>query len=275
MDPGLRRGDECFENMTTQTLSSTVKPWYQRPRVSVAPYGFDALLADTIALLERAAGHTPCVFASSLSAEDMVLFHLINRVQIAIHTFALDTEKLPKATLTLWAEAELRYGATIERIAPDADRLQTLAQTQADSAIYETKAARELCCTVRKTEPLRCTLAGKAAWVTGLRRAQSAGRASVLAHVWDAGFGLEKFNPLADWSDEALWYFIDREDVPVSALYASGYASIGCEPCTRPIRFDEHPRAGRWWWEAAAIPGTGTSTECGIHVAHKDVVVAQ
>ena len=260
--------------MTTQTLSSTAKPWYQRPRVSVAPDGFDLLLADTVAVLERAAAHAPCVFASSLSAEDMVLFHLINRAQIAIHTFALDTEKLPKATLTLWAEAESRYGATIERITPNADRVQTLAQTQADSAIYETKAARELCCTVRKTEPLRRTLAGKAAWVTGLRRAQSAGRASVPHQEWDAGFGLEKFNPLADWSDEALWYFIDREDIPVSALYAKGYASIGCEPCTRPIRFDEHPRAGRWWWEAATNPGVGTSTECGIHVAHKDVVGA-
>ena len=175
--------------MTTQTLSSsTTKPWYQRPRVSVAPDGFDALLADTVALLRHAAEHAPCVFASSLSAEDMVLFHLINRAQIAIHTFALDTEKLPTATLTLWAEVESRYGATIERIAPDADRLQALAQTQTDSTIYETKAARELCCTVRKTEPLRRTLAGKAAWVTGLRRAQSAGRASVLHQEWDAAF---------------------------------------------------------------------------------------
>lgn len=258
--------------MTTQTLSSTAKLWYQPPRVSVAPAGFDLLLADTVGVLERAAEHAPCVFASSLSAEDMVLFHLINRAQIAIHTFALDTEKLPQATLTLWAEAESRFGATIERVSPNADRLQTLAQTQADSAMYDNTAARNLCCTVRKTEPLRRALKGKAAWVTGLRRAQSAGRASVPAHVWDAGFGLEKFNPLADWSDEAIWYFIDREDIPVSALYAKGYASIGCEPCTRPIRFDEHPRAGRWWWEAAA---TGTSTECGIHVVHKDVVVAQ
>ena len=252
--------------MTTQTLTPATKPWYQRPRVSIAPEGFAALLADTVAVLERAADQEPCVFASSLSAEDMVLFHLINHAQFAIHTFALDTEKLPKATLTLWAKAELRYGATIERIAPDVARLQTLAQTQADSAIYETNAARELCCTVRKTESLRRTLAGKAAWVTGLRRAQSAGRASVPHQEWDAGFGLAKFNPLADWSDDALWYFIDREDIPVSALYAKGYASIGCEPCSRPIRFDEHPRAGRWWWETSA---TGTSTECGIHVAHK------
>ncbi len=259
--------------MTTQTLFSLTKPLYQRPRVSVAPEGFSTLLADTVAVLKRAAAHAPCVFASSLSAEDMVLFHLINRERIAIHTFALDTEKLPNATLTLWAAAESRYGAAIERIAPEPARLQRLSQTQADSAIYESKAARELCCTVRKTEPLRRMLTGKAAWVTGLRRAQSAGRASVPAQVRDAGFGLEKFNPLADWSDESLWYFIDREDIPVSALYAKGYASIGCEPCTRPIRFDEHPRAGRWWWEAAANPDTGTSSECGIHVAHTDVVL--
>ena len=258
--------------MTTQTLPSTAKPWYQPPHVNDAPDGFDALLAATVAVLKRAAADAPCVFASSLSAEDMVLFHLINREQIAIDTFALDTEKLPKATLTLWAEAESRYGATIERITPKPELLRTLAETQSDGAIYETKAAREFCCTVRKTDPLRRTLAGKAAWVTGLRRAQSAGRARVPHQEWDAGFGLAKFNPLADWSDEALWYFIDREAIPVSALYANGYASIGCEPCTRPIRFDEHPRAGRWWWETAANPGVGTSTECGIHVGHKEVV---
>lgn len=260
--------------MTTQTLPLSAKPWYRRPRVSVAPEGFDALLSDTVALLKRAAAQAPCVFASSLSAEDMVLFHLINREHAAIHTFALDTEKLPKATLALWTEAESRYGAAIERIAPEPARLQLLAQTQADSAIYETKAARELCCTVRKTEPLRRMLTGKAAWVSGLRRAQSAGRASVPAQAWDAGFGLEKFNPLADWSDEALWYFIEHEDIPVSALYEKGFASIGCEPCTRPIRFDEHPRAGRWWWEASADPGVGTSTECGIHAAHSSDGVA-
>ncbi len=274
MDPGLRRGDECFENMTTQTLSSTAKRWYQRPHVSVVPDGFDALLADTVAVLARAAEHAPCVFASSLSAEDMVLFHLINRAQqgqaMNIQTFALDTQRLPKATLDLWATAESRYGRRIECVEPDHHRLRVLDAMQSERDIYETKAARERCCTVRKTEPLRHMLAGKAAWVTGLRRAQSAGRATVPHQEWDAAFGLQKFNPLADWPDEALWYFIDREDIPVSALYAKGYASIGCEPCTRPIRFDEHPRAGRWWWEATA---TGTSTECGIHVVHQDVVV--
>lgn len=253
--------------MTTDTLSSTNnKPWYQRPRVAAAPAGFDALLVETIAVLRSAATNTPCVFASSLSAEDMVLFHLISRERLAISTFALDTERLPQATLKLWEEAESRYGVIINRVSPDPDRLRALSQAQSNSAIFETKSARELCCSIRKTEPLRHTLQGKSAWITGLRRAQSAGRANVPHQEWDQSFGLEKFNPLADWSDEAMWYFIDREAIPVSALYAKGYASIGCDPCTRPIRFDEHPRAGRWWWEASA---TGTSTECGIHVPHK------
>ena len=246
------------------------KPWYQRPHVADEPTGFTEVLAATISTLNTAALHAPCVFASSLSAEDMVLFHLIVREQLPIHTFALDTERLPKATLTLWLDAEARYGRDIERINPALDRLQELATTQANSAIFESKTARELCCTVRKTEPLRRMLEGKAAWATGLRKVQSAGRAQVSHQEWDSGFGLEKFNPLADWSDEAIWYFIDRENIPVSRLYDKGYASIGCDPCTRPIRFDEHPRAGRWWWETAAA-ANGSATECGIHViAHKE-----
>lgn len=257
--------------MSDTPSSLSAKPWYQRPRPTVAPDGFDALLAQTIAVLGDAARHAPCVLSSSLSAEDMVLLHLIQTQRVAINTFALDTGRLPQATLDLWSAVESHYGVTIERVLPSSARLADLAQTQSDSAIYETRAARDLCCALRKTEPLRAALAGKRAWVTGLRRAQSAGRAQVPFHEHDAGFGLDKFNPLADWSDEALWYFIDRESIPVSRLYDKGYASIGCDPCTRPIRFDEHPRAGRWWWEAAA---SGTSTECGIHVAHPAATVA-
>ncbi len=253
--------------MTVQPLASpAAKPWYQRPRAVARPERFEALLADTVATLHRAAAHAPCVLASSLSAEDMVLFHLIQRERLPIVTFALDTGHLPQATHDLWRSVQEHYDAVIERVTPDADRLATLKAAQNDSAIYETRAARDLCCSVRKTEPLRRVLAGKRAWVTGLRRAQSAGRASVPAQELDAGFGLEKFNPLADWSDQALWYFIDAEAIAVSALYDKGYASIGCDPCTRPIRADEHPRAGRWWWEAAV---SGTATECGIHVAQK------
>ncbi len=241
------------------------KPWYRRPCRSGEPDGFAAMFAQTITTLDTAASNAPCVLASSLSAEDMVLFHLIVRERLPIHTFALDTERLPKATDALWLDAEAHYGREIERIHPAPDRLHALSVTQTNSAIFESKSARELCCTVRKTEPLRRTLAGKSAWVTGLRKAQSVARARVPHEDWDPVFELKKFNPLADWPDEALWYFIDREAIPVSRLYDKGYASIGCDPCTRPIRAHEHPRAGRWWWETEAI-ANGSATECGIHI---------
>jgi phosphoadenosine phosphosulfate reductase len=253
--------------MNNEMNAAIAKPWYARPRITDAPEGFSGRLSQTREALTLAARYSPCVLASSLSAEDMVLFHLIATAKLPIHSFALDTGKLPAATLVLWDQIEADYECTFERVTPDATELASLKATQSDSAIYETKAARALCCDVRKTSPLRRQLAGKAAWVTGLRKAQSAGRASVPHQSWDTAFGLEKFNPLADWTDDDLWYFVDREDIPVNKLYAKGYASIGCDPCTRPIRFDEHPRAGRWWWEAVADSTTGTSTECGIHVA--------
>lgn len=253
--------------MSSEVNAASVKPWYARPRIVSTPEGFAPRLSQTRTTLQAAARYAPCVLASSLSVEDMVLFHLVAKGDLSIESFALDTGKLPAATLALWAEVEANYGRKLARVTPDAADLATLAAAQSDSAIYETKAARALCCDVRKTTPLRRQLAGKAAWITGLRKAQSAGRASVPHQLWDAAFGLEKFNPLADWTDDDLWYFVDRENIPVSTLYNKGYASIGCDPCTRPIRFDEHPRAGRWWWEAAADTATGTSTECGIHVA--------
>ncbi len=253
--------------MNIELNAANAKPWYARPCIANTPDGFALRLSQTRATLDVAARHSPCVFASSLSAEDMVLFHLIATANLPIKSFALDTGKLPAATLVLWDQVESQYERTLERVTPDVAELERLNATQSDSAIYETKAARTLCCDVRKTAPLRRQLAGKTAWVTGLRRAQSAGRASVPYQSWDAAFGLEKFNPLADWTDDDLWYLVDHENIPVSTLYTKGYASIGCDPCTRPIRFDEHPRAGRWWWEAAADSATGTSTECGIHVA--------
>ena len=245
------------------------KAWYLRPRVEQEPVGFIGLLDDTMRALRTAAAHAPCVFASSLSAEDMAVFHMIVQANLPIQTIALDTQRLPSATLALWQEAEAHYGHRIERVSATLLEICKLAETQPDSDIYETRTAREHCCTVRKTKPLGRMLADKKSWVTGLRKSQSAGRANIAMQEWDAAFELEKFNPLADWSDEALWYFIDQQNIPTNALYDKGYASIGCDPCTRPIRFDEHPRAGRWWWENIATT-KGSATECGIHVSKQE-----
>ncbi|TAG50231.1 MAG: phosphoadenylyl-sulfate reductase [Betaproteobacteria bacterium] len=241
----------------------SIRRWYQRPRPLSAPDGFEDKLSQSVELLRVAAAMTPCVLAHSLSAEDMVLFHLIATKDLAIDSIALDTHRLPVATRELWRITEMKYGRSIRSVAPLDSDLATLAAAASDSALYTDKSVRELCCGLRKTQPLRMVLVGKAAWVTGLRRAQSLGRSDVHDQHFDAAFGLEKFNPLAHWTDDDLWYFVDTHRVPVSTLYDRGYASIGCDPCTRPIRADEHPRAGRWWWEA----NTATGTECGIHIA--------
>lgn len=245
--------------------NTTPIAWYRRPHPTQAPEGFATRLAETIELLREAASLEPCVLAHSLSAEDMVLFHLIAEHDLPIKSIALDTRKLPNATIELWNRVETIYSRRIEGVVPLAAHIAELDAMGADAGLYESKAVRAHCCELRKTEPLRAVLAGKRAWVTGLRRAQSAGRSSVVAKEFDTSFQLHKFSPIFLWSDEDVWYFIDKYEIPHNRLYENGYASIGCEPCTRPIREGEHPRAGRWWWEQT--DPNAIKSECGIHVA--------
>jgi phosphoadenosine phosphosulfate reductase len=112
---------------------------------------------------------------------------------------------------------------------------------------------------VRKTEPLRRALAGKGAWITGMRRAQSVTRQALAVEEHDAANGLPKFNPLADWDDADVWDYLRAHGVPHNALHDRGYPSIGCTPCTRAVQPGEDTRAGRWWWEAPE------HKECGLH----------
>ncbi len=119
--------------------------------------------------------------------------------------------------------------------------------------------ARKACCHARKVAPLRRALAGTAAWITGLRREQSAGRADVPFAAWDAEAQLIKINPIADWSLATLESYIADHAIPISPLHSQGFPSIGCQPCTRAVRPGEDIRAGRWWWEQQ------DGKECGLH----------
>jgi phosphoadenosine phosphosulfate reductase len=251
--------------MMITAIETSPIAWYRRPRPIAAEPGFAQRLAEAVATLRDAAEMTPCAFAHSLSVEDMVIFDLIVNYDLPIRAIALDTGKLPQATHALWDRAEAKYSRRIERLTPLASDVDALTTSNSDSAIYESKAARSRCCDLRKTKPLRAALADQRAWVTGLRRAQSSGRADLRLREFDHSFQLEKFNPLANWADSDVWHFIDKHSIPYSALYKKGYASIGCDPCTRPIREGEHPRAGRWWWEQT--DATQIASECGIHVA--------
>jgi len=223
-----------------------------------------AIINNARALLREAGeAHAPAVLASSLGAEDMVLLDLIARDALGIGVFTLDTGRLPQETHDLLQLARQRYAVPIAVFAPESAAVEAYVAAHGPNGFYDTVALRQECCRVRKVMPLKRALAGKRAWVTGLRRTQSPGRGAIGFQEWDAENGLQKFNPLADWSDAEVWSYIEQHQVPVNALHARGFPSIGCAPCTRAVAPGEDPRAGRWWWENPEF------NECGLHPRQK------
>lgn len=200
-------------------------------------------------------------FASSLGAEDMVVTDAILTADLPITIFTLDTGRLPRETQDLLERTRIRYSREVEIFRPDADEVAHYVSAHGANAFYESVELRKNCCHIRKVEPLARALAGRDAWVTGLRRAQSVTRTDLPLREFDSVHGLVKLNPLADWSEEEVWAYIRDREVPYNALHDRGYPSIGCDPCTRAIRPGEDVRAGRWWWESK------DNKECGIHVS--------
>jgi phosphoadenosine phosphosulfate reductase len=219
------------------------------------------LIDQTKALLREAAeAYAPAVLASSFGAEDMVLLDLIAEVGLPIGVFTLDTGRLPQETYDLLQLARARYAAVpIAVFAPESGDIERYIAAHGPNGFYDSVALRQECCQLRKVKPLQRALAGKKSWITGLRRGQSAGRSAIAAKEWDAEHRLEKFNPLSDWSEQEVWDYLRARDVPVNALHAQGYPSIGCAPCTRAVAPGEDIRAGRWWWENPEF------NECGLH----------
>ena len=211
------------------------------------------------ALAEIAENFAPASLATSFGAEDMVLTDLIAREFPSIGIFTIDTGRLPAETIALRDEVVARYGVALRVYMPDPLAVAAYVAEHGRDGFYESLAKRKACCHLRKVEPLGRALAGLLGWITGLRRDQAPTRAQVGEHEFDAAHGLLKFNPLADWTHEDVWDYVRRNAVPVNALHARGYPSIGCEPCTRAVRPGEDPRAGRWWWESR------DTTECGLH----------
>jgi phosphoadenosine phosphosulfate reductase len=218
-------------------------------------------VAATLDTLERIGrDFTPAVFASSLAAEDMVLTDLILKNHLNIGIFSLETGRLHKETLAMVDRVKERYGYDIALFRPKTEAVDAYVAQNGLNAFYDSVEMRKECCRIRKVEPLGRALQGKQAWVTGQRRAQSTTRSELAVQEDDAAHGMQKFNPLADWSEEEVWEYIRANDVPYNALHDQGYPSIGCEPCTRAIEPGEDVRAGRWWWE------NPDSKECGLHM---------
>ncbi|MDR2625082.1 MAG: phosphoadenylyl-sulfate reductase [Zoogloeaceae bacterium] len=207
--------------------------------------------------------HAPVAFANSLGAEDMALTDMILKNALPIRIFTLDTGRLHPETCDLLADAERHYGRRFEVFYPEHTTLERFVHTYGINAFYASVAARRQCCHIRKVEPLRRALAGCKAWITGMRAQQSATRQGLAVQEFDAGHGLEKFNPLADWSEKEVWAYIRSNDVPYNPLHDQFYPSIGCAPCTRALATGEDIRAGRWWWE------NPETKECGLHAREK------
>ena len=233
--------------------------------VNLADPALQATLAVKLdalrALLRKIADEfSPAVFANSLGAEDMLLTDLIVRDALPIGIFSLDTGRLPIETYELIGEVKKHYGLKLKLYYPRHELVQEYTRTHGINAFYESVELRKGCCHVRKVEPLQRALAGKKAWITGMRAQQSATRQGLPVQAFDEGNGLEKFNPLADWTEKEVWAYIKLNNVPYNALHDRFYPSIGCAPCTRAITVGEDIRAGRWWWEQPE------SKECGLHV---------
>jgi len=213
------------------------------------------------ALEAIAGGFSPAVLASSLSAEDMVLTDAIARAGLPIGVFVLDTGRLHADTLDLLEKIRSFYRLEINIYTPDPAAVADYVSAHGRDAFYGDIALRKRCCEIRKVEPLALALAGKRAWITGQRREHGELRAQLAERELDAVHGIEKFNPLAAWSEADVWSYVRRHRVPYNRLYDQGYRSIGCAPCSRPVLPGEDVRAGRWWWEQAE------TKECGLHRA--------
>lgn len=180
------------------------------------------------------------------SFQDCVLLDVATRVRPDIEVVFLDTQYHFPETLAFVEEVRRRYRLNLRVLRPT---VPPDARWQRDV---------NACCRVRKVEPLARALAGRSAWLTGLRRVESTTRAATPVVQWDERRGLVKVNPLAAWTDQHVAAYVRARDLPVHPLQGRGFPSIGCWPCTRAVQSGEDRRAGRW--------AGAEKTECGLHV---------
>ncbi|ACL65538.1 Phosphoadenylyl-sulfate reductase (thioredoxin) [Anaeromyxobacter dehalogenans 2CP-1] len=192
--------------------------------------------------------------ACSFGAEDCLLVDAVGRARLPVEIFTIDTGFLFAETYALWGRLEARHGLRIRAVKGDAPAVVPAGEPP------PWERDPDACCDVRKVRPLRAALAAlgpSGGWVTGIRRDQTPDRGGARAFEWDPRFGLAKVNPLVAWTSDDVWRRLRRLGVPTNPLHEQGYPSIGCAPCTSPVRPGEDPRAGRWRGRE--------KTECGLH----------
>ena len=198
-------------------------------------------------------------FSSSLGQEDQVLTDIIARNNIPINIFTIDTGRLFHEAYETLDTTMTKYRIKIDVYFPQAVTVQEMVGEHGINLFYDSVQNRQLCCNVRKVEPLNRALQNTSVWITGLRAAQTDYRKNIPVVEWLEDKQLYKINPLLHYSFDEVLAYIDEYSVPYNHLHNKGFVSIGCAPCTRPIEENEDARAGRWWWETS-------EKECGLHI---------
>lgn len=198
--------------------------------------------------------------STSFSMEDQVITDQVSKSGVPVAVFTLDTGRLFPETYSTWSRTLEQYHLTIDAYYPNAEKIQEFVRDYGPNSFYESVERRKQCCHIRKVEPLKKALAGKAVWITGLRAEHSPNRSDMPILEWDEVNQIIKYNPLLHWTTDEVWQYINQHHVPYNSLHDKGFISIGCAPCTRAVRAGEDFRAGRWWWEDSS------KKECGLHV---------
>jgi phosphoadenosine phosphosulfate reductase len=203
--------------------------------------------------------HPRLTMATAFGVEGCCLIHMLADIEPAVRIFNLETGYQFPETLALRERIKERYGIEVEYVRPE----MTVAEYEEEHGGPLYRHRPDQCCHDRKVLPLRRAVAGYDAWVSSIRRDQTADRAAAAVVQWDAKFNLVKVNPLLGWTKKEVWKFVFDHGVPYNPLHDQNYPSIGCWPCTQPVHNGGDDRSGRW---------VGTrKKECGLHVIeHQD-----
>jgi len=193
-------------------------------------------------------------FACSFGAEDVVIVDMLQKISPNTEIFYLDTDFHFDETYETIEKIKNHYkGINLRKMTPNITPEQQ-AELHGEE-LWKTDA--NACCNIRKVEPLTRALTKYEAWITGIRRDQAPTRANAKKIEYDTKFGLVKFNPIADWTNDQVWEYIRDNNIIYNPLHDQNYPSIGCKYCTRQVMPGEDPRAGRWAGQE--------KTECGLH----------
>lgn len=191
--------------------------------------------------------------ASFGGPEGMALLDMLSRITDDVTVLTIDTGFLFRETIEFREEVMRRYQLPLVVLRPELS-----VEEQVERYGEEMRTCNpDLCCQIRKVEPLQKALRRYDAWMTGIRREQTPQRANTNVIAWEERYGAAKIAPFAFVKEEWVHEYVAEHDVPVNPLLEKGYKSIGCEPCTRPVAPDEDYRAGRW--------SNLEKTECGLH----------